>query len=648
MDNIDINPDSFIDSQWIESGGGLSLLRGGALIDISAADIVRIQFKDLREVKGLVILVKPDLHLPNLKINRFPAKLFLILKMPHSGAEKPSLGIIIEYGKQSWTLDFLPLRDQLTIGGQWFPLIEENVKEIHSLFSQSEIVKSGPISLRQYLILIRSSTEYLKIIETDYENEIGPVNIEDQIILNEIQLVEQGFSAKLYNYQKTGVSWLQSIANEEIGCVLADEMGLGKTLQIIALITLFKSRWKLPTLIVAPATLLENWRRELYKFSGALNIIVHNGSQRTGFPSVLKTFDVIITSYDIVVRDQSMFCIIDWGFIVLDEAQAIKNPDTGRAVAIKQLSRKVSIAVTGTPIQNSLRDLWSIMDFVCTGLMGSRNQFEANNSDTETNAIKMEHIVSPFMLRRLVIDVANDLPEKIIIPQAVNISESEIIKYEDLRCQIADEYGKSATLVSLIKLRQFCTHPFLLEESGEIDPMILSNKYLRLVEILEEIRVQQQKAIIFTSFSKMIDIFFNDLSNRFKVPCYQIDGRTPVPVRQGVIDTFSTVIGSSFLILNPRAAGTGLNITAANHVIHYNLEWNPAVEDQATARAYRRGQSLPVTVHRLYYPNTIEEVINDRLDKKRYLSDIAVIGTDASEADKADIARALAITPFNL
>lgn len=643
-----VSLDTFLpsDTHWIESSGGLSLIRQGNKIDITASNIVRIQFKDLKEYDGVPIPMKPDKYFPNLKINRFPAKLILILKLPLSGIEKPILEIKLETGKQSWTLDFTPTRDQLMVDNQWFPLIEEDITGINNLLLDCEITILGYLSLRQCLKLIQSASEYLKVIDSEPIIETDSENSEHQLSAITTHLAELGFSAKLYPYQNTGVSWLQSIANEELGCILADEMGLGKTIQIIALITIFKSHWNLPTLIVAPATLLENWGREFDKFSRSLNLILHNGTHRSGFPSYLKTFDVIITSYDIATRDQSMLCIIDWGLIILDEAQAIKNPYTNRAIATKGFRRKVSIAVTGTPVENSLRDLWSIMDFACPGLLGSLELFETNNTDTETNALRVEQIVSPLMLRRLVADVAADLPDKIIIPQAVNISDLEIDKYEDLRNQIANEYGKSATLVSLTKLRQFCAHPFLLEATFTDDPTKFSNKYLRLVEILEEIVAQHQKAIIFTSYLEMSDIFLKDLSHRFGIPCYQIDGRTPVSDRQSILDIFSKINKSSFLILNPRAAGTGLNITAANHVIHYNLEWNPAVEDQATARAYRRGQTLPVTVHRLFYPNTIEEVINDRLDRKRNLAETAVVGTEASEADTADIARAMKISPY--
>ncbi|MBN2783456.1 MAG: SWF/SNF helicase family protein [Pontiellaceae bacterium] len=224
------------------------------------------------------------------------------------------------------------------------------------------------------------------------------------------------------------------------------------------------------------------------------------------------------------------------------------------------------------------------------------------------------------------------------------MSDAEISEYEHIRQQVADEYGQSATLISLLRLRQFCTHPALLGLDSDIS-LLSSSKYCRLLEILEEIVSRCEKVIVFTSFTAMSDFLCEDMPGRFNIPAWQIDGRTPVGDRQRVVDRFSEVEGSAVLVLNPRAAGTGLNITAANHVIHYTLEWNPAVEDQATARSYRRGQTLPVTVHRLFYPDTVEDVINDRLGRKRLLAETAVVGTEASAVEAADVARALQLSP---
>lgn len=634
---------------WMLSDGVVAIQLAKKQRSVSAADIVRVEFKGYQKAAGVTVDAKPSDHLPVLRFNRFPCELSIKLLMPTSPLQRPALELCASSGGRSFSIEQVPHSDQIIVGdNSWYPLIPENIQDIRSILKKIKADGSGPVTLRQALELTKVDSSLVSIeaaseLQNDYSISDGGC---DQAL----ELLScNGFQADLYPYQKNGFSWLKSISEEGLGCVLADEMGLGKTLQVIAVLSYFKVAWNQPALIIAPATLLENWRREFARFSPRMRVYVHSGNGRTGFPSQLKKNDIVVCSYDTAVRDQGLFGMIEWGFIVLDEAQAIKNPETRRAIAAKGLKRRVAIAVTGTPVENKLADLWSIMDFSCPYLLGSREAFDHTYGDDYQSAEKLETVVSPLMLRRRVADVATDLPKKIIIPQPVNMSDAEIGQYDLIRHQIADEYGKSATLISLLRLRQFCTHPILLEEDANgahISPM-QSSKFCRLLEILEEIVLNGEKAIIFTSFISMSDLLTSELPIRFSIPSWQIDGRTPVVERQEVVDVFSAVAGSAVLILNPRAAGTGLNITAANHVIHYTLEWNPAVEDQATARAFRRGQILPVTVHRLFYPDTVEEVINDRLDRKRQLAEVAVVGTEAPEVETADIARALQLSPIN-
>ena len=242
-------------------------------------------------------------------------------------------------------------------------------------------------------------------------------------------------------------------------------------------------------------------------------------------------------------------------------------------------------------------------------------------------------------------DVAADLPHRIQIPQALELDCAQAEAYDAIRQAIIDEYEGRATLVALMRLRMFCTHPSLLGDAAS-DPAADCGKYCRLTEILEEIFSNAEKAVLFTSFNAMSDIAVTDISRRFGVYVSNIDGRTPMGDRQLIVDTFSKGVGGALLVLNPRAAGTGLNITAANHVIHYNLEWNPAVEDQASSRVYRRGQKRPVTVHRLFYINTVEEIINERLARKRNLAKTAVVGQDGGGDGLEDIMRALMKSPI--
>jgi SNF2 family DNA or RNA helicase len=252
------------------------------------------------------------------------------------------------------------------------------------------------------------------------------------------------------------------------------------------------------------------------------------------------------------------------------------------------------------------------------------------------------------MLRRRVAEVAKDLPERIDIPQVIEFEHGDAQEYDRIRNEILTEFGASATLVSLTKLRMYCSHPWLLQEHlpSVGDPAEFA-KYSRLVDILDEIFQAGEKAILFTAYTSMTDILVKDIASRFSVFTGYIDGRLPIDDRQPMIDAFSANPGAALLVLNPRAGGSGLNITAANHVIHYTLEWNPAMEDQASARAYRRGQTRPVTVHRLFCAGTVEEVVDDRLSRKRTISEAAVVGVRGESDDYNDIVAALQRSPLS-
>ena len=458
--------------------------------------------------------------------------------------------------------------------------------------------------------------------------------------------IPSGINAKLYPYQEDGFRWMDFMMREKFGCILGDEMGLGKTLQIITLITKHLS----PNnhfLIVAPVTLLENWRREFAKFAPAVKVLVHHGSARTGFYKNFLSYDVVLVSYGTSVSDQAILNMVEWKIVILDEAQNIKNPGAARTKAVKKLNRNMGIAVTGTPFENHMTDLWSLMDFVAPGVLGRLPEFTCLFSDDFQSALKIEPILSPLMVRRRVAEVAKDLPERVDIPEVLCMDAQESLMYERERHRIVNELGgKTATLATLQKLRMFCTHPHLVEESNSTaDPEKYSMKYRRLCEILSEIIAKKEKVILFTSYTGMFRILVSDIPSRFGIPVYAINGTTPVEERQLTVDTFSNVNGSALLVLNPRAAGTGLNITAANYVIHYNLEWNPALEDQASARAYRRGQDRTVFVYRLFYANTVEQVVNERIELKRGLSDTAVIGVSGKQENRDDILNALLLSP---
>jgi SNF2 family DNA or RNA helicase len=433
--------------------------------------------------------------------------------------------------------------------------------------------------------------------------------------------------------------------SEGLGGLLADEMGLGKTLQVIAAIADPIKTLGTPILVIAPGSLLENWIREFRKFAPQLQTLKHHGFDRTGRPADLANFDVVVTSYDTVIRDNSLFMMITWAAIVCDEAQYIRNPESLRARSVKKLRRNAAIAVTGTPVENRLTDLWSIMDFILPDYLGTLEKFQKDYPDDYDGAARIEHVASPVMLRRRISEVAQDLPERIDIPQIVELCDAEVRTYDNIRAQILSEYGASATLVALTKLRMFCAHPWIVDGTQRGGELTEFEKYARLIDILEEIFAAREKVILFTAYTAMTDLIVADIPQRFTVFTGAIDGRLPIDDRQPLIDKFSAIQGPALLVLNPRAGGAGLNITAANHVIHYTLEWNPALEDQASARAHRRGQTRPVTVHRLFCAGTVEEVINDRLSRKRTIADAAVVGIRGEIGDYGDIIAALQKTP---
>ncbi len=455
-------------------------------------------------------------------------------------------------------------------------------------------------------------------------------------------------NAKLFEYQSVGFNWLSFMKRNNCGCILADEMGLGKTLQIIALMgDEFEKNNQVHFLVVAPMSLLENWRREISRFYPRLSTIIHHGAKRTGLYYELLKYNVVITAYTSIQRDLSMLNMIKWDSVILDEAQNIKTPQAERTKTVKMLNRKTGIAVTGTPFENHMTDIWSIVDFIFPGYLGGLNVFNNTFTDDYGSAEKLEKIITPIMIRRLVKDVAEDLPERVDIPQPIEMTRREASLYEDERKTNSENSLSTLSLDKIQKLRMFCTHPIVYDKNlNNVDPLAISQKYTRLCEILEEIVSNKEKVIIFTSFNKMIDLMVKDLRYRFNIPTLYLNGDIEALERQKIIDNFSDIEDSAIIICNPRVAGAGLNITAANHVIHYNLEWNPAVEDQASARAYRRGQTKTVFVHRLYYANTVEEIMNDRIQNKRMLSETAVVGNNGTEQDKKDLIRALSISPY--
>jgi SNF2 family DNA or RNA helicase len=478
--------------------------------------------------------------------------------------------------------------------------------------------------------------------------ELGASELRDTYMVNRLNSLSEfdfGLAIKPYPYQAIGIQWLCSQQEfGQSGVILADVMGLGKTLQGIGLVTLNAQNGQKDNLIICPNSLVENWKREIGKFSPGLSLLVHAGTMRTGLHRNLEGFDVVVTSYDSLISDFEILKKVNWNVVILDEAQYIKNPEARRSKAAKKLPRKFSVAISGTPIENKLLDLWSISDFVDSTIFGTRNEFENTFGDSVNSSLLVNERIRPFMLRRNLIDVNSQLPEKVVsdIPLIWPTAMNEI--YENVRREAILEFATAGGLVATGRLRKLTTHPLLME-IGPQDPCKLSPKFEMTIELLRKISDSGEKALIFSSFLEMTDLLVEYIRSNFEnVFVGSMDGRTEVSDRQPLIDDFNEYQGFGVLVCNPIVAGVGLNITGANHVIHYNLEWNPAKEDQATFRVYRPGQTRVSFIHRLFYLDTIDEVIDQRIQLKRELSDLTI----DTEIAKKDFEEALRVSPVKV
>ncbi len=627
-------------------GRALRLTDGDRTLYPLAEEIFAVVFEAADNIRGVPVSAR-DFESTGVVFSPNPAVPLLLLTTHPSGPRGPEilcdLFVSTGAGEHPVGRDGDTLLDHAVCDGHWMPLPRGTLDGLGRMLKKAGIARPGTITLGQYMNLVRQTGAESIGIEDRTAATLGAADLAPRLDGEP----PAGLHAKLFPYQREGYRWLSYMVREGLGAVLADEMGLGKTLQVICLLAELAERNGTACIVVAPATLLENWRREIARFAPGLRVLIHQGAGRAGLSTMLAGYNVVVTSFETAVGDIAMLRNITWDLVVVDEAQNVKNPEARRSVQLRTLPRRSTVAVTGTPVENRLRDLWSVLDFSLPGCLGSLPEFEREYPSTLEAARKLEPRVSPLLLRRLVRDVADDLPGRIDIPQQLELDEESARAYEEIRAEAVARYGKAASFVALTTLRQFCTHPWLVGRMRHItDPLRCSVKLSRLFEIMEEIIATGGKAIIFTSFLEMTDILLREIGTRLRIPVDHIDGRVGVEDRQRRVDSFGAVKGSAVLVLGPKAAGVGLNITAANHVIHYNPEWNPATEDQATARAYRRGQYEVVTVHRLLYVATIEEVMDERMTGKRALAGTVVVPTD-SERDMEDILRALQVSPLD-
>lgn len=533
------------------------------------------------------------------------------------------------------------------VHGEWIALQPADVRAAQAILTQS----NEPINLTVEDALRLSSGE-TKILA-----KLPIVNFEVSGALKELinnftnkQAIEpiekpEGFRGELRPYQARGVGWLAFLEKWGLGACLADDMGLGKTPQLLAFILNLKEQDLLakPILVVCPTSVLNNWEREVKKFSPTLSTLIHHGDKRSKgktFAREVKNKNLVITSYPLIYRDAATFEAVEWQGVVLDEAQNIKNPQAKQSQAVRKLKSGFRVALTGTPVENHLSELWSILDFLNPGFLGTQQFFQRRFAipierygDRESLQT-LRSLVRPFILRRLKTDkeIIQDLPEKqeMNVFCGLSVEQAELYQklVEESLSKIEESTGiqrRGLILTLLVKLKQICNHPahFLKEES--IKTSQRSGKLLRLEEMLEELLEEGDRALIFTQFSEWGKLLQPYLENKLRREVLFLYGGTRSQQRQEMIDRFQNdPNGPPIFILSLKAGGTGLNLTRANHVFHVDRWWNPAVENQATDRAFRIGQKRNVQVHKFISTGTLEERINDIIESKKQLAELTV------------------------
>jgi SNF2 family DNA or RNA helicase len=461
------------------------------------------------------------------------------------------------------------------------------------------------------------------------------------------------------------VGWLTFLQQWGLGACLADDMGLGKTIQFIAFLLNLKEQQGLdqPSLLICPTSVLGNWEREVKKFGPSLRVLQHHGDQRVRGKALAKAVankDLVITSYALVHRDLKDLQTIDWKCLVLDEAQNVKNPEAKQSQAVRQLQAEFRIALTGTPVENRLSELWSIMDFLNPGYLGPRNFFQRRFATPierygDTDSLKtLRSLVQPFILRRLKTDktIIQDLPAKQEMAVFCGLTTEQAALYQQVVDQSLAEIEasegiqrKGMILALLVKLKQICNHPLLylksetvgdsgLAESSPVaQPTVFesqSGKLQRLQEMLEEVVAEGDRALIFTQFAEWGKLLKAFLEKRLGQETLFLYGSTPKKQREEMVERFQQDPQAPRLfILSLKAGGVGLNLTRANHVFHFDRWWNPAVENQATDRVFRIGQTRNVQVHKFVCNGTLEEKIHDLIESKKALAE-QVVGTGES------------------
>lgn len=556
------------------------------------------------------------------------------------------------------------------IKGKWVEVDHKKLKQVLEAYEQAQA-----LMLQEDLSIVEAMKLQLNIDKTLSHSEDYEVNITNGQWLKEVMAnlsaperldtIKKGesFKALLRGYQEKGVSWLYYMKQLGLGACLADDMGLGKTIQIIALLDYIRQQRKEKTLLVVPASLISNWENELVRFAPQIKYYILHASKNKPIKSeqvqdLMRDNDIFITTYSMLQKYEWLE-EKNWDLLILDEAQAIKNAGTLQTKSVKKLKARFKIGMTGTPIENRLSDLWSLFDFLNTGLLGTSKEFGDFIKQLKDKPIynaRLRQVVSPFILRRLKTDktIISDLPDKIEMKTFSNLTKKQATLYtallKELKIKLNTSEGierKGLILGSIIKFKQICNHPdqylgqniFKEAESG---------KYTRLREICETIYEKRERVLIFTQFKEMTKPLSDFLETVFEHKGLVLHGGTPVGKRQQLVEQFQGEEYIPFMVLSIKAGGVGLNLTAANHVIHFDRWWNPAVENQATDRAFRIGQDKNVLVHKFITQGTIEEKIDKLIEEKTKLSNDIIADTKENWITEMDNEKLLALFTLSI
>ncbi|MGH3225881.1 MAG: DEAD/DEAH box helicase, partial [Streptosporangiaceae bacterium] len=573
------------------------------------------------------------------------------------------------------------------IRGQWVELDDQHLKAALKFLERKQ---SGTMTAAEVLgaaIGTGGDVGGLPFTEVDADGWLGDLLSGQADQRLEPMETPAGFCGTLRPYQQRGLSWLSFLGRLGVGAILADDMGLGKTVQLLSLLSSGRTApwaarqdetWaehaksgfvldesEFPTLLICPMSLVGNWQREAERFTPHLAVHVHHGAGRLSgaeLSAALAATDLVITTYQVAVRDREALSAMRWARLVCDEAQALKNHLSLQAKAVRSLPAASRIALTGTPVENQLSELWSIMEFVNPGMLGGEKAFRERYAvpieryGSEEAARELRRITQPFVLRRLKTDktIISDLPDKLEMKVWCNLTQEQASLYAatvtDMLSRLEDASDditrRGLVLATMAKLKQVCNHPAHLLGDGSRLPG-RSGKLARLEELCEEIAAEGDKALCFTQYAEFGRMLQPYLSARIGCPVLFLHGGTTKKQRDAMVARFQEADEPMLFLLSLKAGGTGLNLTAANHVIHVDRWWNPAVEDQATDRAFRIGQRRDVQVRKFVCVGTLEERIDAMIEQKKALAE-QIVGTGESwltELSTAALREVLALSP---